>query len=54
VAAADRFAEAAALAREVGAPARLREILGAWAELRADAGDYRGAYELTAEAALVK
>ena len=29
-------------------PSRLREVLREWAGLRADAGDHRGAYELTA------
>ena len=48
-----RFDEAAVLARSGSAPARLREVLGEWADLRAASGDFRGAYELTAEAARV-
>ena len=32
---------------------RLRELLGEWAELRAEAGDFQGAYELTSEAVRV-
>lgn len=48
--AADRFAEAAAIARESRAPNRLREVLREWADLRAETGDHRGAYELTNEA----
>ena len=45
-----RFADAAALARSSRVPIRLREVLREWAGLRADAGDHRGAYELTNEA----
>jgi tetratricopeptide (TPR) repeat protein len=45
-----RFGEAAAIARASRAPNRLREVLREWADLRADAGDHRGAYELTSEA----
>ena len=48
-----RFADAAALARSSRVPTRLREILREWADLRADAGDHRGAYELTSEALTV-
>jgi transcriptional regulator with XRE-family HTH domain len=48
-----RFADAAALARSSRVPARLREVLRDWAALRADAGDHRGAYELTSEALAV-
>jgi transcriptional regulator with XRE-family HTH domain len=48
-----RFAEAAALARSSRVPTRLREVLREWAGLRADAGDHRGAYELTSEALTV-
>jgi transcriptional regulator with XRE-family HTH domain len=48
-----RFADAAALARSSRVPARLREVLRDWAALRADAGDHRGAYELTSEALTV-
>ena len=49
-AAEERFADAAALARSSRVPIRLREVLREWAGLRADAGDHRGAYELTSEA----
>jgi ATP/maltotriose-dependent transcriptional regulator MalT len=45
-----RFGEAAAAARASRAPSRLREVLREWAGLRADAGDHRGAYELSSEA----
>jgi tetratricopeptide (TPR) repeat protein len=45
-----RFGEAAEIARESRAPNRLREVLREWADLRAEAGDHRGAYELTNEA----
>ena len=45
-----RFSEAAAAARTSRAPNRLREVLREWADLRAEAGDHRGAYELTSEA----
>lgn len=48
-----RFAEAAEVARRGRVPARLREVLREWAELRAEAGDHRGAYELTSEALAV-
>jgi len=48
-----RFADAAALARSSRVPIRLREVLREWADLRADAGDHRGAYELTSEALAV-
>ena len=48
-----RFADAAALARSSRVPNRLREVLREWADLRADAGDHRGAYELTSEALTV-
>lgn len=49
-AAEQRFADAASLARASRVPTRLREVLREWAGLRADAGDHRGAYELTSEA----
>jgi hypothetical protein len=49
----ERFAEAAAVARSSRVPNRLREVLREWADLRADAGDHRGAYELTSEALTV-
>lgn len=45
-----RFDEAAAIARAGRVPHRLREVLRDWADLRAGAGDHRGAYELTSEA----
>ena len=48
-----RFAEAARVARASRAPNRLREVLREWADLRAAAGDHRGAYELTSEALAV-
>jgi transcriptional regulator with XRE-family HTH domain len=49
----DRFAEAARTARESRVPNRLREVLREWADLRAERGDHRGAYELTSEALTV-
>ena len=49
----ERFGEAARQARESRVPARLREVLREWADLRADRGDHRGAYELTSEALAV-
>lgn len=52
-AAEERFAQAAALARLSRVPNRLREVLREWADLRADSGDHRGAYELTREALAV-
>ena len=48
-----RFGEAAAIARASRAPNRLREVLREWADLRAEAGDHRGAYELSSEALTV-
>ncbi|HSK92610.1 MAG TPA: tetratricopeptide repeat protein [Candidatus Angelobacter sp.] len=48
-----RFAEAASLARASRVPQRLKEVLREWADLRADAGDHRGAYELSSEALTV-
>ena len=48
-----RFGEAAQLARTSRVPNRLREVLREWADLRADAGDHRGAYELSSEALAV-
>lgn len=48
-----RFAEARDLARRAGVPGRTREVLREWADLRADVGDHRGAYELTSEALAV-
>jgi tetratricopeptide (TPR) repeat protein len=48
-----RYGEAAAVARSGHVPSRLRDVLREWAGLRADAGDHRGAYELTNEALAV-
>ena len=48
-----RFGEAAAIARGSRASNRLREVLREWADLRADRGDHRGAYELSSEALTV-
>jgi tetratricopeptide (TPR) repeat protein len=48
-----RYGEAAAIARDGHVASRLREVLREWAGLRADAGDHRGAYELTNEALAV-
>jgi transcriptional regulator with XRE-family HTH domain len=48
-----RYAEAAAIARAGAAGARIREVLREWADLRAEAGDHRGAYELSREALTV-
>ncbi len=45
-----RYEQAAALARQGRASSRVREVLREWADLRAAAGDHRGAYELTSEA----
>jgi tetratricopeptide (TPR) repeat protein len=45
-----KFADAAALARVSRVPNRLRDVLREWADLRAAAGDHRGAYELSSEA----
>jgi transcriptional regulator with XRE-family HTH domain len=47
------FAEAAGIARESGSPGRIRDVLREWADVRAEAGDHRGAYELTREALAV-
>jgi transcriptional regulator with XRE-family HTH domain len=48
-----RYAAAAELARATSGQGRLRELLGEWADLRAEAGDFQGAYELTSEAVRV-
>jgi tetratricopeptide (TPR) repeat protein len=48
-----RYAAAADIAREGPSHGRLRELLGEWADLRAEVGDYQGAYELSAEAVRV-
>lgn len=45
-----RFKLAAEAARGSGSQARVREVLGEWAQLRAERGDHRGAYELSSEA----
>ena len=49
-AAEERFALAADSARASGSSARVREVLSEWAQLRAERGDHRGAYELSSEA----
>jgi tetratricopeptide (TPR) repeat protein len=49
----ERFGEAARAARESTVPQRLREVLREWADLRAEVGDHRGAYELSSEALTV-
>jgi tetratricopeptide (TPR) repeat protein len=49
----ERYEEAATIARGGTVPSRLRDVLREWAELRAEAGDHRGAYELTNEALAV-
>lgn len=48
-----RFTEAAETARASRVPNRLREVLREWADLRAESGDHRGAYELSSEALAV-
>ena len=48
-----RFGDAAQIARSSRVPNRLREVLREWADLRAEAGDHRGAYELSSEALTV-
>jgi transcriptional regulator with XRE-family HTH domain len=48
-----RFPQAAEAARTSGSQARVREVLGEWAQLRAERGDHRGAYELSREALAV-
>jgi tetratricopeptide (TPR) repeat protein len=47
------YRDAAVMAREGRVGSRIREVLREWAGLRADAGDHRGAYELTSEALAV-
>ena len=44
------FGQAAAIARSGRVPQRLRDVLRDWADLRAEVGDHRAAYELTKEA----
>ena len=44
------YERAADLARRAGSPARLREVLGEWAERLADAGEHERAFELMREA----
>lgn len=48
-----RYAAAAELARAGSGQGRLRDLLGEWADLRAESGDFQGAYELTSEAVRV-
>jgi tetratricopeptide (TPR) repeat protein len=47
------YRAAAQVARDGQVASRIREVLREWAGLRADAGDHRGAYELTNEALAV-
>jgi transcriptional regulator with XRE-family HTH domain len=47
------YATASALARDSQVAGRLRDVLREWAGLRAEAGDHRGAYELTNQALAV-
>ncbi|HEX6128424.1 MAG TPA: tetratricopeptide repeat protein, partial [Candidatus Limnocylindria bacterium] len=49
----ERYASAAAVARDGQVASRIREVLREWAGLRAETGDHRGAYELTNEALAV-
>jgi transcriptional regulator with XRE-family HTH domain len=44
------YQRAADLARESGRPGRIREVLGAWADVLASQGEHQRAYELTREA----
>ena len=44
------FGQAVEIARASRVPNRLRDVLREWADLRAEIGDHRGAYELTSEA----
>ena len=46
----DSYARAADLARNGGPKARLREVLGEWADLLARTGEHERAYALTREA----
>jgi tetratricopeptide (TPR) repeat protein/DNA-binding XRE family transcriptional regulator len=48
-----RYKAAAELARAGSGQGRLRDLLGEWADLRAESGDFQGAYELTSEAVRV-
>ena len=50
----ERYTIAAEIARAGRSAARLREVLGEWAALRAAQGDHRGAYVLSSEALSVK
>jgi transcriptional regulator with XRE-family HTH domain len=52
-AAEERYAAAADLARTGSGHGRLRALLQEWADLRAEGGDYQGAYALSAEAGRV-
>jgi transcriptional regulator with XRE-family HTH domain len=49
----ERFGTAAEIARTSRVPSRLKDVLREWADLRAEAGDHRGAYQLTSEALAV-
>jgi len=44
------YQQAAQIARELGKPGLLRNVLGDWAEFMAEAGDHKAAYTLTREA----
>jgi tetratricopeptide (TPR) repeat protein len=46
----EMYEQAATLLRERGSHARLAEVLGEWAELVAELGDYEAAYKLTRDA----
>jgi tetratricopeptide (TPR) repeat protein len=48
--AATTYEQAAQMARDVGRPALLRNVLGEWAEFLAQSGDHKAAYSLTREA----
>jgi len=49
-AAAKMYEDAAKIARELGKPGLLRNVLGDWAEFMAESGDHKAAYSLTREA----
>ena len=44
------YEDAAKIARELGKPGLLRNVLGDWAEFMAESGDHKAAYTLTREA----
>jgi len=50
VGAGQTYEEAARIARELGKPGLLRNVLGDWAEFMAESGDHKAAYTLTREA----